>query len=911
MVKTTTPGVPQARRSRLGLMLPGCSHRLRCVGSVMAVAAILAGGMTGLSVTPAAHDLGLSAVAEAATKIPPNTGEGFPFTDSKGVYHWLGANADPVNAGRLLWCIEFGPVPIKTGAQMASASELTSDAQRSDRPEELAVVPAQMAWILDKYEPVDTVATRAALSILVHANYDTAAKAVYDQAMGDIKGMYASVWDLAASYAAEARASTPQSFTAGQPAGENTVRTGNIHGVGAQNADGAWLTGVPVTVKLNGPAVFDATGTDTWTGTTGSEPLTLAWTATGNGEVTFSQTYRVKRQTLVKYGNDGKVQDMLGRDPKGPADPSDVTEPGTPFEAHYDFQPVATSSVVDAGAKVVDEESGVIRDTIHVKADGSYANPHWMYDGGELVPVVFKGTAYYTGSTPAAQQAGVPAGAKVVGTTTVTANGPGDYTAEIATDLEPEVVTWVWEVVKADQGQYESYVAADWSDAFGIAEETTSLRGRAEIDSTLQNRVTKSGTYLIDDLFVTGFDDDHGDFAGAAGIGADAKEMTQSLYFFPADLPVVDSNRDKATLIATVSVPAKNGYYPSVGATKFKMIDATTPGTYVFVTSFAGDDRTKPYTSSVEDATEQYVVAPEPVKPEIGTTATDKADGDKLLANTGDVTIQDKVCQKDGRPLVLGKTYTLTATAMDKATGQAILDETGKPYTGTAEFTPASGQDCGLVDVTIPASRLNGKKVVMFENVALDGTTVALHTDIDDEGQTVEGGTPPEVGTTLTDKADGDHKVAPGPVTLEDKVCPKNDATFATGRTYTVTGRLMDKATGKPVTGKDGKEVTASTDFTPVSSSDCARVTFAFDTSDLGGHQVVAFEKVYEQGLDTEIAVHEDINDEGQTVRVDKPIVPPVLARTGAAAGLVALSAAGLVGSGIALVRRRRAGEQD
>ena len=395
------------------------------------------------------------------------------------------------------------------------------------------------------------------------------------------------------------------------------------------------------------------------------------------------------------------------------------------------------------------------------------------------------------------------------------------------------------------------------------------------------------------------------------GFKADEKEMTQSLYFFPADLPVVDSNRDKATLIATVSVPAKNGYYPSVGATKFKMIDATTPGTYVFVTSFAGDDRTKPYTSSVEDATEQYVVAPEPVKPEIGTTATDKADGDKLLANTGDVTIQDKVCQKDGRPLALGKTYTLTATAMDKATGQAILDETGKPYTGTAEFTPASGQDCGLVDVTIPASRLNGKKVVMFENVALDGTTVALHTDIDDEGQTVEGGTPPEVGTTLTDKADGDHKVAPGPVTLEDKVCPKNDATFVAGRTYTVTGRLMDKATGKPVTGKDGKEVTASTDFTPVSSSDCARVTFAFDTSDLAGHQVVAFEKVYEQGLDTEIAVHEDINDEGQTVRVDKPIVPPVLARTGAAAGLVALSAAGLVGSGIALVRRRRAGEQD
>lgn len=906
MVKTTTPGVPQARRSRLGLMLPGCSHRLRRAGAVMAVAAVLAGGMTGLSATPAAHDLGLSAVAEAATKIPPNTGEGFPFTDSRGVYHWLGANADPVNAGRLLWCIEFGPVPIKTGAQMADAREMADGDVRGDAPAELRLVPAQMAWILDKYEPVDTADTRAALSILVHANYDTAAKAVYDQAMGDIKGMYASVWDLAASYAAEARVSTPQSFEIGEANAPEAVRTGSFHSIGSQAGDGSWIPGIEMSLKIDGPAVFDATGTDTWTGTTGSEPLTLAWTATGNGEITYRITYKAARQTLVKYSNDGKVQDMLSRGKGAGADPGETTVPSEKVPVSYDFQPVATSSVVDAGAKVVDEESGVIRDTIHVKADGSYANPHWMYDGGELVPVVFKGTAYYTGSTPAGQQAGVPAGAKVVGTTTVTANGPGDYTAEIATDLEPEVVTWVWEVVKADQGQYESYVAADWSDAFGIAEETTSLRGRAEIDSTIQSNVTKSGTYLVDNLYVDGFDEDHTTFEGSHGIGADVDEMTQSLYFFPDDLEVTDENKDKATLIASVNLPAVNGYVDRVGSNKFKMIDETTPGTYVFVTSFAGDDRTKPYTSSVTDVHEQYRV--EPNQPEIKTTATDKADGDKTLPNTGDVTIADKVCQVEGKGLKAGKTYTLTATAMDKATGEAILDDAGRPYTGTAEFTPASETDCGLVDVTIPASRLNGKKVVMFENVALDGTTVALHTDINDVDQTVEGGTPPEVGTTLTDKADGDHKVAPGPVTLEDKVCPKNDTTFVAGKIYTVTGRLMDKATGEPVKGADGKEVTASSDFTPATSTDCATVTFAFDTSALAGHDVVAFEKVYEQGVDTEIAVHEDINDEGQTVRVRSG---KSLAKTGAAAAVVALAAAGLVGSGAALVRRRRVTEQD
>ncbi|WP_172193297.1 VaFE repeat-containing surface-anchored protein [Actinomyces faecalis] len=906
MVKTTTPGVPTAHRSRLGSSLAANPRRAmlrRCAAIAMTgtlALSGLAGAVASDAFIPQAHAVDAS---ETSGYRGVNVGRGYELRYTLGGTntHWLGANRGP--DGGLAWCIDWSALA-PTPDQLLNPAELAAQDQRGDTPSELSLNPAQTYTVFSQYESVNEENSRAALSILAHANYD---RGSYVPGMlAAIQQAFPDAYATAVSYASWGKQNTPQNYEIPSASAPTQVRTGTINNIIVTADDGSVITGIPVKVVLRGPAVFDATGTDTWTGTSASTATSLAWTATGNGEVAFDTYYQLPGGKMVRYDGAGNVQDEIGV--SGPYDPQQVTKPGQPFRVFYDFQPVATSSVVDAGSKVVDHAATSLSDTIRVRADESYSeSPEWMYDGaGNLVPVVLRGTAYYVGQRPAEVPGEVPAGAQVVGSTTVTATGPGTYTATITTDapVDSQFVTWVWEVVKADQGDYSSYVAGDWSDSWGLADETTSVRERVEVDSTIQSNVTKSGTYLVDSLYVDGFDADHTDFEGGAGFAADVDEMTQSLYFFPADLPVVDANKDKARLIGEVTVPARNGYVDRVGSGKFKMLEGSPAGTYVFVTSFAGDDRTEPYASSVTDKYEQVRVEPTP--PEIRTTATDKADGDKLLASTGDVTIQDKVCQAPGKSLKVGQTYTLTATAMDKATGQAVLDDNGKPYTGSAEFTPASEDDCGLVDVTIPAKKLNGKRVVMFEAVALDGTTVALHTDINDEGQTVEGGEEPEVGTTLTDRADGDHEVAPGPVTLEDKVCPRNDTTFVAGRTYTVTGRLMDKATGKPVVGKDGKEVTASSDFTPATSTDCATVTFAFDTSDLAGRDVVAFEKVFEQGLDTEIASHEDINDEGQTVRVSEPGKPGRLARTGAAATLAGVSAAGLVGSGVVLVRRRR-----
>jgi len=94
------------------------------------------------------------------------------------------------------------------------------------------------------------------------------------------------------------------------------------------------------------------------------------------------------------------------------------------------------------------------------------------------------------------------------------------------------------------------------------------------------------------------------------------------------------------------------------------------------------------------------------------------------------------------------------------------------------------------------------------------------------------------------------------------------------GRTYTLKGILMDKETGRPVT-VGGESVSAETTFTPTESSGSAEVVFTFDSTELEGKALVVFEYlIYEDAI---IAEHTDIDDEAQTVTVEKemPEDPP------------------------------------
>ncbi|MCQ6531244.1 VaFE repeat-containing surface-anchored protein, partial [Bacillus mycoides] len=122
------------------------------------------------------------------------------------------------------------------------------------------------------------------------------------------------------------------------------------------------------------------------------------------------------------------------------------------------------------------------------------------------------------------------------------------------------------------------------------------------------------------------------------------------------------------------------------------------------------------------------------VKPAVQTTATDEADGTKELHTTKSVTIQDNVKYEN---LVVGKAYTVKGKLMDKATNQPLLVD-GKEVVKEAKLVPTEANGSITLDFTLDASKLQGKEVVVFEDLLYEGNVVAVHADIEDKGQTVK-----------------------------------------------------------------------------------------------------------------------------------------------------------------------------
>ena len=249
--------------------------------------------------------------------------------------------------------------------------------------------------------------------------------------------------------------------------------------------------------------------------------------------------------------------------------------------------------------------------------------------------------------------------------------------------------------------------------------------------------------------------------------------------------------------------------------------------------------------------------------PLLGTEATDKADGDHLLAPEGAVTIVDEVSYAN---LVPGKTYTVKGTLMDKATGQP-LSANGSEVTAEREFTPIAPYGTVKVEFSFDASALAGKETVAFESLLYDGIEIAAHADIYDEGQTVKVEPAPEIGTVATDASDGDHEAsADADVRIEDQVFYSG---LVPGASYTVKGKLVDRARGEDLL-IDGAAVEGQVQFLPVSANGFETVAFEFNGSGLDGKDVVIYEYLYRDG--TLVCEHADIDNANQTVRMAEPV---------------------------------------
>ena len=241
--------------------------------------------------------------------------------------------------------------------------------------------------------------------------------------------------------------------------------------------------------------------------------------------------------------------------------------------------------------------------------------------------------------------------------------------------------------------------------------------------------------------------------------------------------------------------------------------------------------------------------------PKIGTTATSE-DGHRVDP-LGEVTIFDEVSYTNLKP---EKEYTVSGVLMDKATGKAFLDADGKEIKAETTFTPTQPTGTVTVEFVFNATGLHGKEVVAFETLYYEGIELATHAEINDEGQTVKIKNP-EIGTKAT--ADGKKEITADKITITDVVSYTD---LTPGKEYKLTGVLMNKATNDKLL-IDGKEITAEATFTPKATTGEVEMTFTFDARELTVEtEVVAFETLYRDGI--EIAVHADINDKGQTVRI-------------------------------------------
>ena len=242
---------------------------------------------------------------------------------------------------------------------------------------------------------------------------------------------------------------------------------------------------------------------------------------------------------------------------------------------------------------------------------------------------------------------------------------------------------------------------------------------------------------------------------------------------------------------------------------------------------------------------------------EIGTKAT--VEGEKEIDPLDKVTLTDTVSYTG---LVPGKEYRATGVLMDKETGEKLLVD-GKEITAETVFVPETKN--GSVDVTFifDATGLHGKEIVVFEDLYRENVLLATHADINDEGQTVKIKNP-EIGTKAT--ADGKKEITADKITITDVVSYTD---LTPGKEYKLTGVLMNKATNDKLL-IDGKEITAEATFTPKATTGEVEMTFTFDARGLVIEtDTVVFETLYRDGL--VFAVHADINDESQTIKV-KPL---------------------------------------
>ena len=270
------------------------------------------------------------------------------------------------------------------------------------------------------------------------------------------------------------------------------------------------------------------------------------------------------------------------------------------------------------------------------------------------------------------------------------------------------------------------------------------------------------------------------------------------------------------------------------------------------------------------------------INPDITTTLTDM--NGSHAANCGkSINLTDKVHFEN---LTAGYEYKIKGSLTDRISGEVLKDKDGKEYKAEVSFKADSslgtlskddqGRDVVTGDVyvkfNIDSSYLYSRAfgqgaqslaIVCVEELYFRDILIAEHKDLDDEDQTVT--VEPKISTTASDS-----KTNSGVLTLADSVGINDKVSFEgldPGDRFVVTGTLMDKSTGQIYVDQEGKTYSEEVSFVPESAEGFVIVSFEDVKVPEDSAGLVVFEVLKIEGIDLPIAAHEDIEDEGQTLR--------------------------------------------
>lgn len=361
----------------------------------------------------------------------------------------------------------------------------------------------KLAWLADRYNDDRDDLTQAAIAGLIHQKLDPMGGEYLNgiQRLGWKDGIG---WD---TYAAKMD-SLWNEAVANTPAGLNMEyqytqgkRKGTIN-VGIQNGNGANIAGAQYTATLNGPAVFDQNGKNTISGTTTGSDQHLAWTATGNGEVTYTLSRKIPKAAILSSPN----QNLMS-----PTDPGTQTSNIT-FQVQANFKPTIRSDQSDHRIEYGHAPEDDL--TWHVDPTGG----DWI----QGATIKSTGTLYYFANKPVEGRTTVRDGVKAA-TATVAGDRDGatSHVDASSITMDPGFVkahpgatpsslpatgwyTWVWEITPGMQdANMRQYLPADYDWSDNVLEAETTLHVRS-MQPTITSSV--SAAYKTDQSKVTGAD---------------------------------------------------------------------------------------------------------------------------------------------------------------------------------------------------------------------------------------------------------------------------------------------------------------------------------------------------------------------------------------------------------------------